>query len=167
MATYNAAVLDAAREVADARRAAQSLRASRPSRREAGAAAEAWRIARSATRPGWAATSGWPPTTAAAQRAGRRLGARALDTQVRWRALGGGWTRRTGADAAPSAPAVRAGKRALAATAALVATSPTPPAPLRVATERTARPMSPTNKIDPPRAMLRPHRPAQPPPGPG
>ena len=105
VATYNATVLEAAREVADAGALLRSLQRQQALQTEAATAAEAaWRLA---TQRHEAGLSSYLSVLAAesavlAQRSGTvELKARALDTQVALvRALGGGWPGEPTAEAA-------------------------------------------------------------------
>ncbi len=105
VAAYNGAVLEAAREVADAGALLRSLQRQQALQAEAAAAAEsAWQLATQRHEAGLSSYLSVLATESAvlAQRAGTvELKARALDTQVAlMRALGGGWCDEPGSPAA-------------------------------------------------------------------
>jgi len=96
VAAYNAAVLDAAREVVDAGALLQSLQRQQVQQRAAAAAAEsAWRLATQRHEAGlssYLSVLASESAVLAQRQAAVELKARALDTQVAlMRALGGGW----------------------------------------------------------------------------
>ena len=96
VAAYNAAVLDAAREVVDAGALLQSLQRQQVQQRAAAAAAEsAWRLATQRHEAGlssYLSVLASESAVLAQRQAAVELKSRALDTQVAlMRALGGGW----------------------------------------------------------------------------